>query len=48
MSTILKSARLPEELVDKVKAQSVVEKRSFNNMLVVILADWAKKAKKTA
>lgn len=48
MSTILKSARLPEELVDKVNAQAASESRSFSNMLAVILAEWAKKTKKTA
>jgi len=48
MSTILKSARLPEDLVEKVNAQAITESRSFSNMLAVILAEWAERTKKTA
>ena len=48
MKTTLKSTRLPDDLIQKVSEQAEAERRTFTNMLVVILADWAKKAKKTA
>ncbi len=43
MQTVMKSARLPKPVVDQVKKAADEDGRSFNNMLVRILEEWAKK-----